>query len=201
MTRPPWPTYTGSAADGSGRTTAADVSAVGDVMVSLRPPVDVTDDLRTLWIDYDSLGARFQSFEQAVDESTTVQLRDNPYQGAPTSLQACRRMVEEGGSAKGWFAEFCHDRKITRKDKVYHDMANLVEAVEAGATIDQVNIGGLVMMECLMRRLMSLTEAYDRGPEYPDWQLASFISAEYRRGDLMPTDFRSELSRKARRTA
>ena len=107
-------------------------------------------------------------------------------------------MVEEGGSAKGWFAEFCRDRRITRKDKVYHDMANLVEAVEVGATIDQVNLGGLVMLECLMRRLMSLAEAYDRGPEYPNWQLASFISAEYRRGDLMPADFRSELGRKAK---
>ena len=61
-------------------------------------------------------------------------------------------------------------------------MANLVEALEVGATIDQVNMGALVMLECLVRRLLSLADAYDRGTEHPNWQLFSFISAEYRRG-------------------
>ena len=161
-------------------------------------PVDVTDDLRTLWVDYDSLGVRFKPFRLAVEESVTVTFKDSPYPGTACALNAAKRMMDESGDARGWFAEFCRERRITRRDKVWHDMSAIIDAVTVGATIDQLNVGGLMIMECLFRRLMALAEAHERGPDYPNWQLATFISSDYRRGDLLPADFRSEVSRKAK---
>ena len=87
--------------------------------------------------------------------------------------------------------------RISRKDRVYHEMRVLVNVFGYGGTYDQINLGALVSMEVVCRRLQSLAEAYDRGVDQRSWDVAQYIGVNDV-GDLLTQEQRHEANRKAR---
>ena len=161
---------------------------------------DGSEDLRTLWVDFDRRLRRYKELKNAVDESSQEIFRDAPdsCQGAPIALDACTRMLRSGGRANLWLNKWCHDRGITKRDRAFHEMKTICDACDAGATIDQVNPGGLLCLEIVARRLIAISEAHDAGSDNPNWSLARHVQSSNPSDSLMRDVFRTEVSRRAK---
>ena len=74
----------------------------------------------------------------------------------------------------------------------------LTDAIEAAAEFDQVNLGSLVCIEILLRRLSAMTKALEKGASQPSWEMAKHIMGETSPYDLLSDARRSEAHKAAR---
>ena len=147
---------------------AAAAAAREEVEGGPAPAAPEPEDLRTCWIDVDDAGIRYKEWRRVVLESTQENFKDAPIRGPPTCLAICRKMQQHGGNPKLWFAEWTKETGISRRDRAWHEMNSLIEALYVAGTYDQVNVGALVCLEVVSRRLLQYVEAYAHGAENPN---------------------------------
>ena len=79
-----------------------------------KPPYEEVNDVRTNYIDYDTLGRRHKPWRLACEESTQEYFVDMPNPGTQVALHSCHRFLEQGDPYR-WFLEFCRERKSRRR--------------------------------------------------------------------------------------
>jgi hypothetical protein len=169
----------------------------GDVPVT--PDADDLDgDVRTCGVDYDESGRRHKVWRSVIRESFTERYSDFPLEGEPQALHLCRLMEDGYGSPQVWFIDICRELHLGKRDRLYHEMKTLVDALEASGTYDQLNVGSLLTLEYLARRLIGLVEAHSNGVDAPNWSLARHITSGRSPLDLLSKGFRTEVTRKAK---
>ena len=129
------------------------------------------DDVRTLWVDTDSQGARHKPWKAVVEECTEEAWRDSPHEGANTLFHLMKQMLKYGGTPRQWLTEYLRDRKIEKSDRTYHELVALIDAIEYAGCIDQINLPSLVSMERLARRIATIVDAYGNVGA-PNWKMA-----------------------------
>ena len=159
------------------------------------------EDLRTCWIDVDDSGTRFKPWRSVVLESSQEFFSDSVIAGPPTCLQVCRKMLQSGGDPKRWFAEWTKELSLSRKDRAWHEVSNLIDILYQGGCYDQLNMGALASMELVSRRLQQYTEAYAHGADCPNWASAKHFSGSSSSLDLVPPEMRSFASRLSKEEA
>ena len=119
-----------------------------------------------------------------------------PNPGTQIALHSCHRFLEQW-DPYSWFLEFCREKKISKKDRCWHEMKTLVTAVKQAGEYDQWNLGSSAALETILRRIASIATAYKDG-DIPNWALAQHMGQDADIHDLVPEGFRSEESKKAR---
>ncbi len=159
------------------------------------------EDLRTCWVDVDEAGVRYKEWRKVVLESTQESFRDGTLRGPPTCLSVCRKMQQHGGNPRLWFAEWTKETGVTRKDRAWHEVNVLIDALYLAGTYDQVNVGALASLEVITRRLLQYVEAYAHGAENPNWSSAKHFSGTASALDLVPEEMRTYASRLSKEEA
>ena len=157
-----------------------------------------TEDVRTLWIDYDEHGERFKPWREVCKESYLPNLTDRESQGPITTLNLIKHWLKNGGDPRLWFQNFCHNKWIERTDRMFHEMETLINAFYAFETIDQVNLPALEGVEILARRLQSMVEAYSINPARPSWENAKVWTGRGDPDDCCDPAFKVYAARKNR---
>jgi hypothetical protein len=160
---------------------------------------DESEDLRTLWVDFDRQGKRHKPWREVCGESTQEYYLDLPpaAAGAPTALDTCKMFERFGGSPTIWYSNFRRDKRLSDRDRNHHEMKCLVEAVEVGGCFDQANVGGMVIFEVLLRRIAAMAAALSKGSENPDWSMAPHICGEVDPYSLLGPAKAEEVQRSA----
>jgi hypothetical protein len=160
---------------------------------------DESEDLRTLWVDFDRQGKRHKPWRDVVGESTQEYYLDLPpaAAGTPTALDTCKMFERFGGSPMIWYSNFRRDKRLSDRDRNHHEMKCLVEAVEVGGCFDQANVGGMVIFEVLLRRIAAMAAALSKGSENPDWSMAPHICGDVDPYSLLGPAKAEEVQRSA----
>ena len=122
-----------------------------------------TGDPRTLCVDTDPFGTRFKDWRSVCYESWSEPMPGSPVLGPATALKLCYVYFQNGGDPHRWLELWCRDHGLTKTDRVYHEMKTLISAIYVGGTFDQINVGGLAMVEVLVRRAQAISQAYKQG--------------------------------------
>jgi hypothetical protein len=173
------------------------VELTGGVAVGAALPLaDGEEDLRTCWVDYEQ-GQRHKPWKSVVAEGSTQRYGDTELEEHPQALHVAKMMLRTGGSPRGWLREWSREKGILKPSHVHHELTSLVDAFEYAGCVDQLNIGASACIECLVRRVLAIVEAYDR-PDQQNWQLAAELAPSQEAGGLMTADLRAAATRKAR---
>ena len=76
-----------------------------------------------------------------MQESTQREMIEN-HSGGPIAVAVAMRILRFGGNPELWLSQFCYN--LTDRDRHYHELRNLVMAINALGCIDQINLGASV---------------------------------------------------------
>ena len=155
------------------------------------------DDARTLWVDYDDHGERHKRWRSVVQESSSHVYADNPLEGPGTALHLMKHMERQAGDPRLWRGWWQREKRLEPSDRVMHEMTVLTDCLFFAGVYDQVNIGGLVSLEVIARRIQLIVDAYGN-PMRPNWDNAKFFSGHAGPEDAVSPQFRAWASRRAK---
>eukprot|EP00972_Heterocapsa_arctica_P069899 10325118-Heterocapsa_arctica.AAC.1 len=69
-------------------------------------------------------------------------------------------MDRVGGDPRQWLREWLRDKGIATSDRVARELKALTEALYLGGTYDQLNLGALMIVEALTRRIAGIVSAH-----------------------------------------
>ena len=154
-------------------------------------------DARTLWVDYDEQGERFKRWRDVVGESRQERYPDAKVDGPPGALHMCKHMERHGGDPRLWLDLFIRMKGLGQGDRVVHELRTIVEALYQGGTYDQLNMGGLMMVEVLTRRVAAVVDAY-ADPSKPSWTNARYFEGVSSVEDVSGPELRGYVHRRAK---
>ena len=165
------------------------------------PPVVVApreeQDARTLWVDWDAHGERYKAWREVCLESTQQDIPDSRLEGSPTALHMCKVMERQGGDPRLWMERWVREKRLDNSDRVAHELRSLVEVLYAAGVVDQVNVGGLVCLERVCRRIAVIVEAY-AVPSRPSWDHARFYAGTASAEEVIAPALRTLAFKKAK---
>ncbi|CAK0868534.1 unnamed protein product, partial [Prorocentrum cordatum] len=154
-------------------------------------------DARALWVDYDEQGERFKRWRDVVGESRQERYPDAKVDGPPGALHMCKHMERHGGDPRLWIDLFIRMKGLGQNDRVVHELRTIVEALYQGGVYDQLNMGGLMMVEVLTRRVAAVVDAY-ADPSKPSWTNARFFEGVSSVEDVSGPELRGYIHRRAK---
>ena len=157
----------------------------------------VPEDARTLWIDRDPQGERHKDWRLVVYESTEERHADSPLEGPVSTLALAKHMLRCGGDPRLWLATFLREKGIGASDRVAHELKVLTDTLQVAGCFDQVNVGALVCLEVVCRRIQTITDAYS-GSGKPNWARARFFGGTSGIDDSVMPGLRNYVTRRAR---
>ena len=178
-----------------------DAGRFGGEAASREAEPSVADDVRTTWIERDRHKMRWKSWRDAVADSTEERFGDFPssLSGAPQALHFCRQIARTSGNPSSFFESVRKEINLGKGDKIYHDVKAMLDMLEHCGCYDQLNLGGLAVIEALVRRLLATLEANAKGVHNANWTMARHITGSGSLfGDLMTRDFRDEMARRVK---
>ena len=126
--------------------------------------------LQTCWIDTNETGSRCKAWRNAVQESSTQEtVSDGVVSGTATALTVCRKILQNGSDPERSFAEWGKELSVKREDRACNEMHTRINIFHQAACYDQLDLGALVCMELVSRRLQQFTEAFAHGADAPNW--------------------------------
>lgn len=161
----------------------------------------VAEDVRTLWIDYDSHGRRYKDWRKVVEESSEKTFHDSPVDGPSSSLHLMRHWERHRGNPRLWLEGWCRNRGIHHHDRVYHELSVLLEMYFVAGTFDQINVPSLVCFEVAARRVQSVVDAHSADGQKPSWGSAQLFSESGNPDALIAPELRQYVARRAREEA
>ena len=159
---------------------------------------EVGGDIRTLAVDYDGQGERHKSWRALCSELHFSEVDSSPVEGPPSAIYVCKHMERHGLTPKGWLELFIRDKGLNNADRVVHELRVLVEILELGGCVDQLNLGSLACFEFLCRRVQAIVDAHAVNPQKPNYESASLFCGLPRPSDNVAPELRSYVARKAR---
>jgi hypothetical protein len=156
------------------------------------------EDVRTLWVDYDSQGERNKDWREVVNESRVNRYRDNPLDGPPCCLSVCKHMLRVGGDPRQWLSAWIREKKLDSGDRVCHELRTLIEVLYLGGVYDQLNVGSVLCLEAASRRVQAIVEAYSVSSVKPQWSLAKYFTGEINAEDGLCKELRSHATKLAK---
>ena len=177
--------------------------AAGEVPIDafdVKPKTGVkeTEDVRTLWVQYDGQGERFKEWRMAVQESSSLVYEDCPLPGPLSCLSFAKNTTRTGGDPRLWLQLWCREKRLESTDRTVHELRTLTEAIYMAGTYDQLNLGGVLALEILSRRVHAIVEAYAGGASRPHWGLAKFLTCEASAEDAVSSELRSYAAKRAK---
>lgn len=136
----------------------------------------MSNDARTLFVDYDTEGERFKEWRQVTLECKEYSYKDWPLEGPLTTLHFLKHTARHRGDPKRWLSEWMRAKQIQENGRMRLEMRILIECVYIGGTYNQLNLSGLACVEVVVRRIQAIIDAYSTGP-IPDWHSARVITA------------------------
>ncbi|CAK0904383.1 unnamed protein product [Prorocentrum cordatum] len=115
------------------------------------------------------------------------------YDGQGERYKSWKQVVQESSSET-------HESQhmgLAGTDRVAHEMRTLVESLWLAGTVDQVNIGGLLCIEAICRRMAGIVAAY-ANPAKPPWDLTRYYTGQLSAEDVVGPEMRSFVSRRAK---
>ena len=160
------------------------------------PTYDISDDVRTLVVEWDSQGIRFKPFRTAVSESCEHSLEDSELVGGQTAMHMVKRMLNHGGDPKLWMQGFAKEVGISSRDRTWHELSTLVQVIYLAATFDALNLGALASVEMVARRIAAIAEAHRGGANaVPRWEATRHIVGVTDPYDLVSAELRGHVAR------
>jgi hypothetical protein len=156
------------------------------------------DDVRTLWVSYDSHGERYKEFRDVISECSVQKYSDSPIDGPVSVLELLKHMQRHGGSPRLWFQSWYRDRKLETTDRSYHEMEVLVDMLHYGAVYDQLNLAALSWAEICARRIAQHVDAYSVAGKPPSWAMARHLSGRSSTSDAVPRELRQWATKNAK---
>jgi hypothetical protein len=156
------------------------------------------EELRTLYVDYDTGGVRFKDWKVGTQESTTYRFGEFPHSGPPECLKFCRAVAKDYENIRRWYQAWCEKYRVSEADRLWHEMSILVETLHFGLTYDQLNVGALASFELVTRRIMAIIEHVNSGKESGNWSAARYLIARRGPGDLMSRELHRHVAEEAR---
>ena len=154
------------------------------------------EDARTLWLDFDEQGDKYKPWRQVTQESYTVADGHSSFDGPASCLEFCKHLERHGGSPSAWLEAWGRDKRLTRNERVMHELGVLTEILELAGSRDQLNVGALACLERAARRCQALVQVYG-DPDKPNWGLVKFYGGAGV-GDAVGPALRSFVARRAK---
>ncbi|CAK0795767.1 unnamed protein product, partial [Prorocentrum cordatum] len=154
-------------------------------------------DARALWVDNDEQGERFKRWRDVVGESRQEHYPDAKVDGPPGALHMLKHMERHGGDPRLWLDLFIRMKGLGQNDRVVHELRTIVEALYQGGVYDQLNMGGLMMVEVLTRRVAAVVDAYS-DPTKPSWTNTRFFEGVSSVEDVSGPELRGYVHRRAK---
>ena len=154
-----------------------------------------SNDVRTLWVDFDEHGDRYKRWRDVCKESYTPSFDQTPLEGPTTGLHLIKHAERHGGDPRLWMQLWCRSKHIETTDRTFHEMKVLVDALFFAGTFDQVNIPALMSMEVVCRRIQAIVDAYSN-PSRPSWENAKIFAGQGPPEDIVSPTFRNYATRK-----
>ena len=126
------------------------------------------DDARTLWVDEfpgvveGAPNTRRKDFKDAVAGSRQQRFPGCKLAGRMEALHVCRSIVTSSGRPSAWLSDFCRRKKLDESDRNLHELQCLTQVLEEAGEFDQLNLGGVLCLETLTRRITCISEALSR---------------------------------------
>ncbi len=151
--------------------------------------------MRTLWVDYDRHGERYKAWREVCAECTEEDLDPKRLDGAATAMHMVKAMERQGGDPRQWLEKWLREKRLENGDRVSHELRCLTDSLYQAGTVDQLNLGGLLCIETLCRRIAAIVEAYTT-PGKPNWDHARFYSGVASSEEVVAPALRSQVVRK-----
>ena len=129
-------------------------------LVAPRAVAGAADDLRTIAVKYSASGLRhreFRAFVEALEEDT---FPDWPVPGPRTTSWVLRFMCENAGTPRGWHSKWRADCRLANHDVGVTAHESICSHLEMAATYDQLQLGNLAHVECMVRELQMVEEKW-----------------------------------------
>ena len=127
------------------------------------------DDVRTLAVAYDTQGARWKSFREAVVEMTEDHFPDFPLYDPRTVLWLLKYIARQGHTPITWVEAYLSRKQYSSSDRSQHELRFLGEFLEYIVCYDQLNACSLAAVELAARRWALIISAHDRDAQRPDY--------------------------------
>ena len=153
------------------------------------------DDERTLWVDIDEHDEQWKPWRNVVRESWTRSWGSEwDLDGPPSCLEVAKHFDKNGGDPRLWLQLFEADKGIKRTDRLHHELATLIDTLYYAGSVDCLNVGGLLCLEVVARRLESIVEALRDGQEQANWDTAKYLAGRKSAMDCVSAGLRSWAS-------
>ncbi|CAK0903313.1 unnamed protein product, partial [Prorocentrum cordatum] len=120
-------------------------------------------------------------------------------EGRPIALVMSKRMLQTGGAPRLWPRKWMRESGIAGAGRVAHEMRTLAKSLWLAGTAGQDNIGVLLYVEAIRRRLAGIVAAY-ANPTEPARDLTRYYTGQTLAADAVGPEMRSFVSRRPRRT-
>ena len=77
---------------------------------------------------------------------------------------------------------------------MHHELATLIDALYYAGSVDCLNLGGLLCLEVIARRLESIVEAFRDRQEQANWDTAKYLAGRKSAMDCVSSRLRSWAS-------
>ena len=117
----------------------------------------MNDGKRTLWADIDEHNDQWKPWRSVVRESLTRGWSSEwDLHGPPSCLEVSKHFDKNGGDLRLWLLLFESDKGIQRTDRLHHELVTFIDTLYYAGCIDQLNMGGLLCLEVIARRVESI---------------------------------------------
>ena len=170
-------------------------------VVAEKEPEDRDDpeDGRTLWVDWDAHGERFKEWREVVAESTQLGFGESSFvpDGAPTALHMGKMMYRRGGDPRRWVEIWLREKRLEGSDRTAFELRTLCEIFACFGSFDQCNIGGVLAIEILARRIAGVVDAYSVAAR-PSWNSSKYYQGTAQSDDVISPTLRAQVLKKSR---
>jgi hypothetical protein len=113
-------------------------------------------------------------------------------------MTLCKSWLRNGGSPERFLQVWCAEKGFSGTDRVVRELRTLLMALHHAGTYDQVNLGSLICLEVLARRVQGIVDAHSVNAASPNWKLAEFYEGAAGGVDSVSEDLKRFAMRKAK---
>ena len=155
------------------------------------------DEMRTLWVDYDSHGGRHKAWRDFVHEVSFERHADWPFEGERSAfLFMARHFEQHGGNGLQWLAMWVREKELHAKERTAIEMRVLVSCLHLSGTYDQLNGPCIAALETIARRVAAIVEAYAGDDGRPRWAGVKHYDGTTNALDCVDPQLRASVAKK-----
>lgn len=127
------------------------------------------DDLRIIPVLWDRQGARERSWETVIDFASQGAFHDWPASGPQIAMWPMRHISKRGGSPTTFLARLGIELMFCGSDRNHRELELLLTIFELAGAVYQLNLGNLVWVEIVCRRMKLIMDVVSGGGCADGW--------------------------------